>query len=325
MVAEIRKFLTKLFESISSAKAKEEQIKQTLQDTLNTLKGSAVELADATSNEQSMIEETIAIIQELFSANKGVQERLSSSNDCTESLFGVMNKVTDVTEHLVVVTDSLNTEAENTKTELMGAVGICNEVNGSIQETFSIAQILKEDNKALATIYSNIESLSEQTNLLALNASIEAARAGDAGRGFAVVAQEVGKLSESTSNMCIQVKDIINKCTEEIGQVEEHMNLNNEKLGDFANHLNDVADKVVKVCKNINTVKEKLEENLEEVKAQDQVRYQLSECNKELNHSINNEVDQFKNVRKLVKDMEKAMGTVLEVGDHLTARLQSQK
>lgn len=54
-----------------------------------------------------------------------------------------------------------------------------------------------------------ITYIARQTKMVSINATIEAARLGDLGRGFAVVAEEVGQLSDRSSQAAIQVKEAI--------------------------------------------------------------------------------------------------------------------
>ena len=56
---------------------------------------------------------------------------------------------------------------------------------------------------------SGIEEITKQTNYLALNAKIEAMRAGEAGAGFSIVADEVRALSQSISDLSVQIRDEI--------------------------------------------------------------------------------------------------------------------
>jgi len=92
----------------------------------------------------------------------------------------------------------------------------------AIQEMVDKIDMLANRSNSIDHIVSNIQAIAKQTKMLSLNASIEAARAGEAGRGFAVVAEEVGKLSEKTSDFAKEIEANIEAIKREIGAVKEN-------------------------------------------------------------------------------------------------------
>lgn len=61
----------------------------------------------------------------------------------------------------------------------------------------------------IGKLVSGITYIARQTKMVSINATIEAARVGELGRGFQVVAQEVGQLSDRSSEAATQVRDAI--------------------------------------------------------------------------------------------------------------------
>jgi hypothetical protein len=73
-------------------------------------------------------------------------------------------------------------------------------IDKEFNESFLIAETLREEAKKASENLAAINNVTEVTNILALNAAIEAARAGAAGKGFAVVASEIRKHAATTKN-----------------------------------------------------------------------------------------------------------------------------
>lgn len=82
---------------------------------------------------------------------------------------------------------------------------------------------------------SDIKDISYKTKMLSLNASIEAARAGNAGRGFKVVAEEVGNLSNQTT-----------QCTDEVNKINSSMLQNVEVNQGTLDELDSYAKRFTK-------------------------------------------------------------------------------
>lgn len=66
-----------------------------------------------------------------------------------------------------------------------------------------------------------LKSLQSKQKILALNASIESARAGEVGAGFAVVAHEVGKLSESSSQVNTKIEKNITRIAQIVTSMQQ--------------------------------------------------------------------------------------------------------
>lgn len=76
-----------------------------------------------------------------------------------------------------------------------------------------VMQDIRQRARRIAEITELIDEIASKTNLLAVNASVEAARAGVHGRGFAIVADEVRALSNSATEMALEIKDSVASAT----------------------------------------------------------------------------------------------------------------
>lgn len=123
------------------------------------------------------------IIKELQIISDTIQLNVNQSIDITESGKLQVDGLTNHSEHVVKVNNSVYEEMKQLKDSISG----------------------------IQSITQTIANISAQTNLLSLNASIEAARAGDAGKGFSVVANEIRVLSDNTNVATQQIEAVLHE------------------------------------------------------------------------------------------------------------------
>ena len=85
-----------------------------------------------------------------------------------------------------------------------------------------VDQYVHDLEKSVAGVYRVVESIkgnTSRTKMLALNASIEAARAGESGKGFKIVANEMGKLSQMSSESVVSINKTLGEMKKSIEDV----------------------------------------------------------------------------------------------------------
>lgn len=115
-------------------------------------------------------------------ARSGVVER--TVKELVESHEGVYKNIIETDRMVVATLDGLRSVVESSRVS---------------------AEQMEQMRERIA----QVDSIASQTSILALNAAVEAARAGEHGRGFAVVAAEVRKLSEHTTAVVAEVRQMI--------------------------------------------------------------------------------------------------------------------
>ncbi|MBC8060068.1 MAG: hypothetical protein H7Y18_05320 [Clostridiaceae bacterium] len=179
---------------------------------------SQTELIHGVNKEIDRETKYIKSVSKRSSAMRSLSENtLSMAADCGENidyLSEEMEKVASSVEGAVLLTNSLNFQANN-----------------------------------IESILVNVTAISSQINLLALNAAIEAARAGEQGRGFSVVADEVRKLAEQSQNSNLQISSILGDIKNKIGEVSTEINV----LQVSAATSNESVNKVSKAFDSINS------------------------------------------------------------------------
>lgn len=189
-----------------------------INSTLDALKNAYHNLIQSIKSNRSIAsqmsgnaQDQAAAVEELSAAIENISmntERVvQSTGDQHESIFDLSKSIVEISATI----ESLENVSSNIGRFLYQLINV-------IKDSQSASEILNISNEKISGNSSDILSVVgimgdffDKINLLALNATIEAARAGIHGRGFAVVAEEIGKLSENSSNELKQITMLLEK------------------------------------------------------------------------------------------------------------------
>ncbi|KEF39077.1 methyl-accepting chemotaxis protein [Schinkia azotoformans MEV2011] len=217
--------------------------------TIETSIQSKDELEDLSNSFNTMIDNQVKIIKQVYAASDELAAASEEMAASTEQVSTSSTEVAESTHRLAIEAENGNfaiidtskallelssliqiaknkaTSADQSsqftlrtandgKETVLDVITRMEHIKAKMEETKTHISSLEQYSKEITSITDTITNLAEQTNLLALNAAIEAARAGEAGKGFAVVANEVRKLAEQSNSGATEVANLIRKVTE---------------------------------------------------------------------------------------------------------------
>jgi len=243
-----------LSKAIDSLSMKLHTILKNLQQTSDTLAGSAEELSSIGRQVTAATEKVNLNINSMAS---GAEQASTNANDVAgtaEEMSTNMNTMATAVEEMSASIRQISSNAND-------ANKIADEATIKSREATGAMHKLGVAAKEIGHVTEVIKRIADKTSLLALNATIEAASAGEAGKGFAVVAGEIKELAnqstksaddiarriESIQSNTSDAVTVINEVSEIIKKINQSVDVISSHVDQQTKASNEIANNVAQV------------------------------------------------------------------------------
>ncbi|MEQ8479446.1 MAG: methyl-accepting chemotaxis protein [Hoeflea sp.] len=260
---------------------------------------------------QSGVNATMASLRQLMeevrhsadAINGGADQIRNASNDLsrrTETQAASLEETSSGLEEITVAVRSSTERAQDSSRMVNEARQFAEQSAVVVGDANAAMSRIEQASSEITNIINVIDEIAFQTNLLALNAGVEAARAGEAGKGFAVVAQEVRELAQRSATAAKDIKDLINKSSNEVQTGVSLVTSTGDALREIREKVNGIAEQVSAIATAAKEQSTGLQEINSAVNQMDQMTQQNAAMVEEAAASTNTLADETITLRNLI-------------------------
>lgn len=187
---------------------------ETIIESSNNISDSSKDLSDYVTGNMATTQQLAASITDTTHITTDLSEKVNDISRQFEQIMQLVSESDAKSKNLLISSRNIESQAEDSRRSSLESVA-------KNRENITNALEHLKELSSITALANDIMGIAKQTNLLSLNASIEAARAGESGRGFAVVAEEIGNLSNSSSETANKISDLCESADKNIEEVSK--------------------------------------------------------------------------------------------------------
>jgi len=305
MVEGLRSLVSSVRDSASQVASGSNQVSSASEESakLSVQASSSIDEVTSTMHEMSVN------VQNMVKNTQMQASSVSETSASIDQMVASIQRVADTAKVLLEISQRSREEVQAGIGTMQKTTDGLNRINGSIQSSSGIIDVLGQRADDIGKIIEVIDDLAEQTNLLALNAAIEAARAGEHGLGFAVVADEVRKLAEKSAQSTKEISELIQSIQKEARRAVENMEKSTSIVNDGLSFGSDLSGALKKISNVVTEVFKFAQEIGAATNEQSHGSAQIAKATSRLNeitHEINSSVEeQASGAQAVVMAMER--------------------
>lgn len=207
---------------------------------------------------RDFVKELDRMSEDVLEASRNLSKAIQSTSSSMEEVNNTLQRFTETTEELNQNIEEIDEGAKEVNSLTQKGLHYIEILEKQMKDIIQSAEItassiaeLNSVSEEIRKIVYDISEIAEQTNLLALNATIEAAHAGEQGRGFAVVASEIRQLASRTQQSLEDIKQFINRFSEETSKAVTYIKNNNNQISEGEKILRDTTEAFKVIANNI--------------------------------------------------------------------------
>jgi methyl-accepting chemotaxis protein len=193
-----------------------------LKETVDSVADGTAVIAAASEGVMASVDETGTAVNEISVAIEQVTRNIDHLSGIVHQSAAAMEQINrtigNVEQNAAIsheVSSQVKSEADESISVVTETINSLDEIQKSVELSYSAITRLVEKSARIETIVSVINDITKRTNLLALNAAIIAAQAGEYGKSFGVVADEIRNLSLQTGHSTSEITGIIEEILSE--------------------------------------------------------------------------------------------------------------